>query len=113
RVHPKLWQAHRLAYVLAHGDIPEGMSVLHRCDNPACVNPEHLFLGTQADNVADAVAKGRIAKGDRLPQTVLTEEQVREAIDLIVAGKATLMALAERYGVSMATLNSAVRGTQS
>lgn len=52
-------RVHRLAWTLCNGEIPGGSSVLHRCDNPRCVNPEHLFLGTQADNIHDMWSKGR------------------------------------------------------
>ena len=59
RFRGRQWRAHRAAWVEAYGEIPEGMLVLHRCDNPPCVNVEHLFLGTQADNLADMTTKGR------------------------------------------------------
>lgn len=55
----KLRKTHRVAWELAYGPIPSGMAVLHRCDNPPCCNAEHLFLGTQGDNVRDMVAKNR------------------------------------------------------
>ena len=53
------WRAHRVAWILVYGYIPDGLCVLHRCDNPACCNTEHLFTGTQADNMRDKIAKGR------------------------------------------------------
>ena len=70
-------RAHRAAYVLHKGDIPNDMHVLHICDNPACVRIDHLFLGTHSDNMADKAAKGRQSKGSDNGNASLTEEDVR------------------------------------
>lgn len=72
----RIMHAHRAAYAMAHGEIPKGLHVLHRCDRPLCVKPDHLFLGTNADNIADKVAKGRSTKGSRNPRAILKESQV-------------------------------------
>jgi HNH endonuclease len=60
---PGEWSAHRAAWVVSNGTIPEGKHVLHRCDNPPCVRPDHLFVGTAKDNAQDRDAKGRGRKG--------------------------------------------------
>lgn len=69
---PRVQTAHRLSYAAFNGPIPEGLCVLHRCDTRACVNPDHLFLGTKRDNTQDMIRKGRRT------QTRLTEAQVAE-----------------------------------
>lgn len=65
QVHGYAMRAHRVAWMLWRGEIPDGMFVLHRCDNPPCCNPDHLFLGTSRDNIDDMLRKGRQAKGER------------------------------------------------
>jgi hypothetical protein len=115
--------AHQASWILARGPIPEGLHVLHKCDNPRCVRPEHLFLGTNQDNVNDRHVKGRDARGDqhgsRLHPTVrprgeaqwlakLDESKVREIRRRAEAGEA-LAALAIEFKVTTENVRLVVR----
>ena len=97
--------AHRMSYKLYKGAIPEGMCVLHHCDNPSCVNPKHLSLGTQSDNIIDCVRKGRFNKpaGAQHYNARLTVEQVTVIRSL---PHVSVRQLAETYGVSLKTIES-------
>jgi hypothetical protein len=127
--HRKSRRAHRVAYEGFVGPIPYGMRVCHRCDTPSCINPAHLFLGTDAANVADRVAKGRTCRGDRHwsrlhperratgdrngsrqhpellkrganhPNAKLTAKAVRSIREHVAAGEQQAI-LAKRYGVT-------------
>lgn len=110
----KNWLAHRLAYEVFIGPIPDGMLVCHRCDNPACVNPEHLFAGTGSDNTQDMLRKGRAnpPAGTRCAQSKMTEEIVRQARKLYATGEWTIAELALNYGVKSPALCVALRGLQ-
>ncbi len=88
-VEGKCYKSHRLAYEIKHGAIPNSMCVCHHCDTPSCVNPVHLFVGTQKDNVIDCMNKGRNTKGKKIgscnvgsshPRAKLTEEQVKDIL---------------------------------
>jgi hypothetical protein len=90
-------EAHRLAWESAEGPIPKGIHVLHRCDNPGCVRPSHLFLGTNADNIEDRKSKGRPDPG--VPKK-LTAEKVRD----IRASTMKQRDIAKQYGMSQASI---------
>jgi hypothetical protein len=95
----KRYQAHRYAFEITHGKrIPAGKLVLHSCDNPPCVNPAHLRLGTNADNRNDSIARNRLPRGESIHTAKLTREQVVEIRAL--EGKATQRVVADKYGVS-------------
>jgi hypothetical protein len=95
----KLYRAHRLSYELCHGPIFADVNVLHRCDVRACVHPEHLFVGTQADNMTDMIEKGRQALGELHGKSILTAELVREGRRRILAGEVTASQYAREIGV--------------
>ena len=90
--------AHRAAYEVFVGAIPEGLHVRHNCDNPWCVNPEHLVVGTPADNMDDMVRRGRSLKGKMNPQAKLTEDDVRDIKRRLRAGQMQTD-IAAQYGV--------------
>lgn len=101
--------AHRLSFELHRGSIPAGLCVCHTCDNRACVNPAHLFIGTNSDNVADKVAKGRQSRlpGMRNGRAKLTEQEV---VDIRASVGVTATSLARRYGVSIALISEILLG---
>jgi hypothetical protein len=97
--------AHCLSWEIANGQsVPKGMRVCHTCDVGACVNPDHLFIGTQADNIADAQAKGRMARGERSGHHRLTEPQVLEIRRLRADEGVTYADLAARFDVHLMTI---------
>lgn len=97
-----LLRAHRVSWQLHRGPVPVGLLVLHRCDTPACVNPSHLFLGTQPDNIRDKVAKRRHAHGITTKGCKLNPAKVRE----IRASLESHKSLALLYGVSRVTISN-------
>ena len=103
--------AHRLAWEFANGSIPEGMQVLHKCDNRKCCNPAHLFLGSQKDNMQDMIAKGRKvlrtreeSVGEKSPQAKLTWAQIREIREKYEMG-ALQKELAEEFLLSQSQIS--------
>lgn len=103
--------AHRLAWELTHGPISPGLFVCHRCDNPSCCNPEHLFLGTVADNNRDMMEKGRnvTLRGERNGRAKLTREQVLRLREAKSRGE-PIWQIGKDFGVSKSTAYAAARG---
>jgi len=118
-------RAHRVAWELTYGPIPPRLFILHRCDNPLCVRPAHLFLGTARDNSRDAQQKGRLASGDRNgarlhperlargeahARSTLTEAQVQTIRERAAAGAVNYSALARLLGVPRWAVYDVVHG---
>jgi hypothetical protein len=111
RFQGKLIYAHRLSLIYQEPNINfDKKVVMHICDNPKCCNPKHLLLGTHADNQADKFKKQRQAKGEKNGQSLLTEEQVKEARSKYIPKVMTYKMLAEEYGVCKDTMQKAIRG---
>lgn len=118
-------KAHRVSWMIIHGQIYGKLQVLHKCDNPSCVNPDHLWLGTPKDNADDMYLKGRgnKARGDRHPSRAqpetrprgeehggakLTEEKVREIRRLYAEGDITHKEIADKFGVSTKPISQVI-----
>lgn len=99
-INRKYRRAHRISFLLHRGPIPDGLCVLHHCDVPSCVNPDHLFVGTRRDNMADCFAKARHAHGETHHKAKLT----RKSVSGIRASKEAAKVLAIQHGVTTRTI---------
>lgn len=102
--------SHRFSWEMHFGPIPDGLFVLHRCDNPPCVRPDHLFLGTDMDNSTDKILKNRHAHGSKHGQAKLDECKVAEIRRIYNAGGVTKSSLARTFGVSNGVIREVIRG---
>lgn len=115
RVDGRTQKAHRISWAIHRGEsLSPAVKVCHRCDTPSCVNPDHLFLGTQADNVADMVAKGRARGGRQVgsanPMASLNEGVVAEILSVLGLRRFSQAEVAASYGVSPMTISRIARG---
>ena|SRR5438132_2896018 len=114
-------RVHRLAWLLANGPIPDRLAVLHHCDNPPCVRIEHLYVGTNSDNMRDRSDRKRgpevflaqrpnpKLQGERRPTARLTEQAVRNIRHRYAAGDVSQLALATEYGIGQTTISNVLR----
>lgn len=103
--------AHRRAYEYAFGNIPKDKLICHKCDNKLCVNPDHFFLGSIAENMKDKVNKNRQAKGSKISSSKLTEENVLEIRRMRIDGK-EYQEIADKFGVVWDTIKIICKNRQ-
>lgn len=103
-------RAHRVAWMLFRGEIGPGLAVCHKCDVRACVNPEHLFLGTPADNAQDMVAKHRTLRGEEHISAKLTAEQVSRIKTMLAEDRMHVSEIAREFGVAHTTIQAIKTG---
>lgn len=105
------YRAHRVSYEICVDKIPTGMVICHKCDTPGCVNPKHLFVGTNAENTADRDRKGHgVWSSERNPKAKLTEVQVLEIRNKYSAGNSTYSSLSREYGVQPIQIQNIIKG---
>lgn len=106
-------RSNRIAWLITYGDIPDGLHVLHSCDNRACCNPNHLFLGTNLDNVHDRETKGRHhdCSGQNNSRAKFSQSQVDEIRQRYASQKTSLRLLGREYGVAFTTIGRIVNRT--
>jgi len=106
----KVESLHRISYELHYGPIPKGMQINHKCHNPRCCRPSHLYLGTQQDNINDQIERGTFQKGSKHGNSILNEKQVAEIKVLLKEGKMLHREIAEKYSVDRTTITDIRRG---
>lgn len=108
RVGDKMKNAHRVSWEITNGPIPKDLFVLHKCDNPSCVRPDHLFLGTHQDNMTDKKSKGRAIgrPGENHHNSKFTEKDILKIRELFDSGKMREVDLCEHYNVKQSTMSA-------
>ena len=112
RINNKLIYAHRVSFLIEYGIIPNDLCVLHTCDNPVCVNPKHLFLGTKNDNIKDCVSKNRQYQGRKHHSAKLTEIDVLCIRALYAWSKFDQYEIASEFGVTQGLVSAIIRGVK-
>jgi len=113
KINRKDKMAHRVSWIIHFGEIPEGMIVCHHCDNPECVNPKHLFIGTYKDNIADCIRKGRnktsILRGESNGSSKLKDSQIPIIRQKYSTGEYSLRKLGKEYGIGFEAIRRVIK----